>query len=76
MISVFNAWGPLLSQSNIHCLQHLHNWGMHISASLQKFDPDILPTKMGKFIVAIKHLVGGYRTLYVVNSIDPPMDNE
>ena len=32
------AWGPSLSGSLIQCVQRLLNWGVRISASLQKFD--------------------------------------
>ena len=38
LIYALLVWGPLLSQSNIHHLQRLHNWGVRITTSLQKFD--------------------------------------
>ena len=38
LIYALPVWGPLLSQSNTHRLQRLHNWGVGITASLHKFD--------------------------------------
>ena len=38
LIYALPVWGPLLSQSNTHRLQRLHNWGVRITASLHKFD--------------------------------------
>ena len=38
LIYALPVWGPLLSQSDIHRLQRLHNWGIRITASLKKFD--------------------------------------
>ena len=38
LIYSFPVWGPLLYQLNIHHLQCLHNWGVSITVSLQKFD--------------------------------------
>ena len=32
------VWGPMLSKVQLNRLQHLHNWGVRISAGLQKYD--------------------------------------
>jgi len=32
------VWGLLLSQFDIQCLQYLHNWDIHITASIGRFD--------------------------------------
>ena len=32
------VWGPMLSKFQLNRLQHLHNWGVCITASLRKYD--------------------------------------
>ena len=32
------VWGPMLSKSQLNRLQNLHNWGVRITACLQKYD--------------------------------------